>query len=151
MKQAALLEDLRALGVELTVEGDQLRCRGPRGWQDPELLAGLREHKPELVRHLLRDADGQDANDSDAVLGIDFSECAQAAVLVRSRLFGERDVWIALSDEAAAQILSEEQQRDQPRPVLRQGDVHRLAGKSEDMVRAVLDVAAVFPGAKVMQ
>ena len=144
-------QDLRVRGVEVSVEGDQLRCRGPRGWQAPELLAGLREHKPAIVRHIRRDADRQVADDPDTVQIFDFSEVVNTAVLVRSRLFGGREVWIALSDEAAAQILSEEQQRDEPRPVLRQTDLKRLDGMSEDLVRAVLNVAAAFPGARILQ
>jgi len=150
VNQSALLEDLRALGVELTVEGDQLRCRGPRGWQNPNLLGDLREHKRALIRRILLDGD-QQADPPKAVDRIDFSAELQTAVLIRSHLFGGREVWIALSDEAAAEILSEEQRRADPRPVLRQADVQRLAGKSPELIAAVLRVAAVFPGSRVIQ
>ena len=151
MTSEALLADLRVRGVELSVEGDQLRCRGPRGWHNAELLAGLRLHKPELVHHLRGDTDRLVTSVLDTVMDADFSEVMQTAVLVRSRLFGGREVWIALSDEAAAQILSEEQQRDEPRPVLRQTDVQHVAGKSREMIDAVLRVAAVFPSSRVIQ
>ena len=69
---------------------------------------------------------------------------------MNSRKFG-REIWIALSDETAAELLIEEQQRNEPRPVLRQADVKRLDGMSEHLVRAVLNVAAVFPGARIIQ
>ena len=102
MNAAALVDDLRVQrGVELSVDGDDLCCRGPRGWHDPELLADLRAHKPELVRHLRQ---------------VDFCEVLGSTVLIRSHRLNGREVWIALSDEAATQILREEQNRDEPGP-----------------------------------
>ena len=52
MSTAALLAELRSNGVELSVEGDQLRCRAPKGALSPELLARIRENKPAIVEAL---------------------------------------------------------------------------------------------------
>ena len=49
MTPQALLADLRALGVELTAEGDQLRYRAPSGTMTPDLRRQLRSHKAELL------------------------------------------------------------------------------------------------------
>ena len=134
MNPAALLSDLRSRRVELTVDGDNLRYCGPRGSVSSYLRGQLQVHKREILR----------------TLKADFLREEQAAVLMRSRRFG-CDVWVALSDEIAAEILIEEQQRESPRPVLRQSDLKRLDEMPEDLVRAVLNVAAVFPGARILQ
>jgi hypothetical protein len=134
MNTATLLDDLGSRGANLTIDGDNLRYRWPRGSVTPYLVGQLRIHKREILR----------------VLKADFLEEEPVAYLVRSRRFA-RDVWIALSSEVAAEILIEEQQRESPRPVLRQSDLMRLDGMSEDLVRAVLNVAAVFPGARILQ
>jgi hypothetical protein len=47
-----LLAELRSKGVELTADGDTLRCRAPRGLVTPDLAAVIRERKPELLRLL---------------------------------------------------------------------------------------------------
>jgi len=46
-----IVNELRARGVELRVEGEQLRFR-PTDRVTPELLARLREHKPALLAFL---------------------------------------------------------------------------------------------------
>jgi hypothetical protein len=50
MTTLALLAELRARGVALRVEGGQLLARGVNGV--PELVALIREHKPELIAAL---------------------------------------------------------------------------------------------------
>ena len=134
MKAATVLSNLRSRGAKLTVDGDNLRYRWPRGSVSPYELWQLRIHKREIT----------------ILIKEEFLAEEQAAVLVSSRRFG-REIWIALSDETAAELLIEEQQREFPRPVLRQADVKRLDGMPEDLVRAVLNVAAVFPGAGIIQ
>jgi len=47
-----LLEQLRAHGVVLHVDGASLRYRAPRGVLTPDLLAQIRDHKPDLLRIL---------------------------------------------------------------------------------------------------
>ena len=57
----AFIEKLESLGVELWVEGQRLKYRGP-----PEVLTAttielLRDHKPQIIKHLWRidrDPDG---------------------------------------------------------------------------------------------
>jgi hypothetical protein len=57
---AALLADLRQLGVILTVKGDSLQVDAPRGALTDELRTEIRAHKAELIRQLQLEADGRD-------------------------------------------------------------------------------------------
>jgi hypothetical protein len=66
------------------------------------------------------------------------------AVLIRSARF-DREVWIAFSEETAAELQAEEAERAEPRPVLTPSDVMKLKDKSEETIRVVLDTLAVFP------
>ena len=70
------------------------------------------------------------------------------AVLIESRRFG-CEVWLAMDPGMAEELASEEARRDAPRPVLRPADIAALRGKPEAAIRAVLEVAKVFPGARV--
>ena len=47
---AALLDELRNRGVRITVEGENLRCRGPKSALTPELCEKLRRHKADLLQ-----------------------------------------------------------------------------------------------------
>ena len=141
MNPAALLSDLHSRGVELTAEGDRLRYRAPRGALSPELLADLRSHKAEILAELTQDGDSAESAALDS--GV------PAAVLVDSPRYGE--VWVATDAEIAAAIRIEEQRRDRPRLVMMASDLARLQGKSPEEIQAVLNVFAVFPGAKVLQ
>ncbi len=71
------------------------------------------------------------------------------AVRIRSAKYGV--VWLALTASVAAELRAEEASREAPRPVLTGEDVARLRGKSEAAVRAVVEVATAFPGARVLQ
>jgi hypothetical protein len=138
---AALLYDLRRRGVELSADADRLRYRAPRGVLSPDLLADLRAHKSEVLAELAR---GQGEFEADA----QFPEAGPpGAVLVDSPRFGE--VWVALTDEMAVSLQDEEQRREAPRPVLVPEDLARLQGRSQEAIRAVLNVVAVFPGARI--
>lgn len=55
MTPTALLDHLRALGVEVCAEGDKLRYRAPAGVLTDDLRQAIREHKEELLE-LLRPA-----------------------------------------------------------------------------------------------
>jgi hypothetical protein len=55
MSTRTLLEELAGLGVSLWVEGDELRCRGSKKIVTPELLAQIKEHKSEILKHLRPD------------------------------------------------------------------------------------------------
>ena len=52
-RAAALYAELRALGIRLRVEGDDLKIRAPRGRATPELRERLRALKPDLIALLL--------------------------------------------------------------------------------------------------
>ena len=51
----------------------------------------------------------------------------------------------------ADRLAAEEGARSRPRPVLTPEDIARLAGKSDAMVAAALEVARTFPGSRVVQ
>ena len=51
MTPATILRDLQALGITLRAQGDKLRFH-PRDAMTPELLAGIRDHKQDLLRLL---------------------------------------------------------------------------------------------------
>lgn len=71
------------------------------------------------------------------------------AVRIRSKAYGE--VWIALDPCMVPELVAEEARHTSPRPVLLASDVARLRGKPEAAIRAVLEVARAFPGARVLQ
>ena len=52
----SLLADLQKRGVKVVAEGQQLRCRGPRGALTPADLDELRTHKSEILAELRRGA-----------------------------------------------------------------------------------------------
>ncbi len=141
MSAFTLIADLRRRGVELTAEGDRLRYRAPRGVLSPELLADLRSHKLELLAELTQ------CGDSSETAALESG--VPAAFLVGSPRYGE--VWVATDAGVAAAIRVEEQHRDQPRPVVMPDDMARLQGKSPEAIQSVLNLFAVFPGAKVLQ
>lgn len=59
MTTEQLLSELRTLDIQLSVEGDRLRCSAPRGRLSGDLEQRIAAHKPELIRALLsHDADG---------------------------------------------------------------------------------------------
>jgi len=49
-----LMSDLRGLGVMLWADGDQLRCRAPKGALSPELTSELKERKAHILDYLRR-------------------------------------------------------------------------------------------------
>ncbi|MFL9458796.1 condensation domain-containing protein [Tolypothrix bouteillei VB521301_2] len=59
MNLTDLLENLSAKNVELWIEGDKLRYRGPENALSPELLASIKQHKPEILRLLSHSSDGE--------------------------------------------------------------------------------------------
>jgi len=73
---------------------------------------------------------------------------AIGAVLIRSDKFGR--VWLALDPITADEIRAEEEQRDEPCPVLAGEDVVSLGNMSERAIRAALAVIAAFPGTEIV-
>jgi hypothetical protein len=53
MNPFELVETLAGKGVRLSVEGGDLKCRGPKSALTPETLARLKAHKAEVIAHLL--------------------------------------------------------------------------------------------------
>jgi hypothetical protein len=53
MSVAPLVEELVGKGVRLSVEGGELKCRGPKSALTPEIVARLKAHKAEVIAHLL--------------------------------------------------------------------------------------------------
>ena len=138
-----LLADLQSRGVQVVAEGQQLRCRGPRGALRPADLDRLKAHKTEILAELHH-------TEAAELTGGKIVEARHelGAVLIRSnRLDGE--LWVALDPGMAAELRAEEQARETPRPVLLPEDVAALRGKPEAMIRATLNVLAVFPGAQI--
>ena len=52
MSVAPLVEELVGKGVRLSVEGGELKCRGPKSALTPEIVARLKAHKAEVIAHL---------------------------------------------------------------------------------------------------
>jgi hypothetical protein len=53
MSVAPLVEELVGKGVRLSIEGGDLKCRGPKSALTPEVVARLKAHKAEVMAHLL--------------------------------------------------------------------------------------------------
>ena len=146
MSAASLVADLRRRGVELSAAGDRIRYRAPRGTLTEADLAAIRAHRDEVLAELRQAGRPEDDLAADPIL-----EARQGlgAVLLHSRRFGE--LWLALTEPMAAEVRAEEARRPEPRPVLLPQDVIALKGNSEAAVRAVLEVASVFPSARIVQ
>jgi hypothetical protein len=129
----ALLGELRNRGVHLSVEGDALRYRGPRGALTPELREAVAANKPELVRLL-----------SPSNLDADAGELA--AVMLRKTVIG--GVWLVADDEALA---------DHPDiirsglPVFLFSEVEQLRGKTPAELKAFGMMKAAFPTSRLVQ
>ena len=63
MRTPVLLDELKRLGVVLTVEGDKLKYKAPAGVLTDELKAEIRAHKPALLALLGGQADAPAAAD----------------------------------------------------------------------------------------
>ncbi len=63
---ADVLCDLRVLGVRVELDGDEVRCRAPRGALTPDLVRRLRAAKPQ-VQALLVAEDAEIAWRADAI------------------------------------------------------------------------------------
>lgn len=89
MKTNALIEELQGLGVELWVEGEQLRFRAPMGVLDEAQMAALRAHKTEVIEYLGRETAELVAADENARYEpFPLTEVQEAYLLGRSESFG---------------------------------------------------------------
>jgi hypothetical protein len=103
----------------------------------------------ELARRL-RDSEHED--DPGALTDLEEAPAIAAreqigAVLLRSPQYGE--VWVVLEGSLLGELRAEEQERPDPRAVLRTDQILRLRGKSEAAIRAVLNTLAAFPEAEI--
>ena len=138
---AVLIEELRSLGVSLSPEGEQLRYRGSRGVITPDLLERIRARKGELLE-ILRAETPEDLTESEILE----TRTGLAAVRIKSRLLG-CELWLAHDARTAAE-LRDEMAPEKALPILLFEDVPRLRGKSPAALRALLEVASVFPGSR---
>ena len=156
MSAAGLIDEVQQLGVELEARGERIRY-SPAAGVSPELLSRLRQHKGEVIAELRRrDNPGGSALGEATPGQLEEAPIIEArqeqelgAVLIRSPRYGE--VWLALSEGMAAELRAEEGAREAPRPVLTSTDITALRGKSEAAVRVALEIARIFPGARVVQ
>ncbi len=145
MEAAEILTALRERGARAQVlDGDRIGIEPSSALTD-SLRAAVRAHRHELLA-VLRAAFVDRSLEEAAITE---ARAQLGAVLVKTRRFGH--VWIAVDPCLAPNLQGEEQAREIPRPVLLVEDVVRLRGKQEKAIRAVLQAAAVFPGARVVQ
>src|ERR1041385_5198616 len=52
MSALFLIEKLSALGVRISISGDQLKLNAPKGAVTPELLQDVAAHKPEIMARI---------------------------------------------------------------------------------------------------
>ena len=96
MSALELLEDLKSRGVRLTVQGEQLIYKAPRGVLTDDLRKKIIRHKPALLPVLRQTAPLNDGDQAD-VAKMTLAEFARSGrtVRVRSRLLGEDIWWVA--------------------------------------------------------
>ena len=132
MSAAALVSSLRESGLELCVDGEELVCRGPKQLLTADLVEDLRSHKHDLLR-LLR------ASEAHEEFG---------AVFLYSRSL-DRELWLARDEQVASELGAELPEEEIP--VLLLEDIPLLRGKSPEMLQALLDFTAGFPGSRLVQ
>lgn len=162
MDAPGVLAALQARGATIRVLGDRLGVE-PSYVLDDDLRSAIRAHREALFVLLAQGVGGYlspPGNHCNSATVSSATEDPQlgdpievrerlGAVLIRSLRYGE--VWIALDPCMATELAAEEAGRENPRPVLVTEDLVRLRGRSEEAVRAALEVARAFPGARVLQ
>jgi hypothetical protein len=143
MTARALLEKLRDRGAQIWSQGKTLELDAPADLLTPDLLARLKAAKGEILELL--------HSEDDPLESAPALEVRQqiGAVLIDSPRYGE--AWVVLSPRLEWQLRAEESERPNPRPVLTAADLALLDGKSPEMVEAILNTLAAFPGARVLQ
>lgn len=135
MVAAAVVAAVEARGARLCVVDGHIGV-APSWLLDHDLRAEIRANRDALLALVVE----RDLADPSA---------HPAAALVRSRGYGE--VWLVLDPSAVDALAAEEALREHPRPILRAEDIARLRGKPETAIRAVLETARVWPGARVVR
>ena len=144
MTAGGLLEELRARGARITVQGDRLRVEAPKGVVSPEIQKRLRRRKLEILRLL---ANREEPQPVDEFTNGAISETREqfAAVRIRSRTYGE--VWLARDAETAAEIAAE----GHGLPILTFDEITMLRRMSRRRLRTFLTVKSVFSGSRLIQ
>ena len=113
-----VLDSLSDLGIELWVEGDQLRYRAPKGALTAELRSKLRRHKAELLEAL----QAYGSNERNAVQQVVQTEGVQTPQFVQAtteRRAGQSKSKFSLFDEKRAKAAALPQQDQPSHPYLR--------------------------------
>ncbi len=149
MTAAALVSELRRLGVELKARGDRVLYR-PQGSVPARLLGALQMRRDEVLV-LLRQRDSFEEPKLAATSALDDGDLLDVrrdllGVRLHSRLL-DRELWLARDERAAAKLTAEF-----PRmPVLTFAEVRHLEGKPTELLQAILDTKTVFPDARLRQ
>lgn len=80
MSHVTVLQEIESLGLDISVNGGDLRLQGPRDKIDVKLVERIKAHKPQLVDHLTRQAADQ-------------AEGFPLTPLQRGYLFGRSDIF----------------------------------------------------------
>lgn len=142
MRAVELLSDLRRRGVSVRVRAGRLAIEPASRLTEADRTL-IRAHREALLE-TLQDLAGSDL----CAAPIEGVREQVGAVLVRSPRYGE--LWLALDPCVVDELGAQESGQPEPRPVLLVGDAARLRGKPEAMIRAALEVARAFPGARVV-
>ena len=138
-RAAELMAQVRARGGELHAEGDRLLYR-PAQALSSELLSALKAHKDELL-------DVLHGNLSDPTDGPVLAERLEpVAWRLHSRLLN-RELWLVRDERTADDLAAE----FPGVPVLRLDEVPILCGKPPELVRAIVETKAQFPGARLVE
>jgi TubC N-terminal docking domain len=160
----AILSEVRNCGVRLSVEGEGLRYRAPRGALTPQLRQALTESKADIINALLTGEGRKQSNAAKSELGTlednlplrgssrptstDLAAGEIGAVLMKSAVLDNELVWLVANYEA----LSEHPD------IIRSGypvfffeEVEHLRRKSPDELRVIAETKRCFPTGRVLQ
>lgn len=159
-----ILTELKNLGVDLSVDGSDLRWRAPRGVMRPDLQQSLAEKKAAIMAMLLELPKPKDAAAAQEQLSDDVGSLVRpnmpsaaltdlaagpiTAVLIKSTVLDGALIWMVVDDDALS---------DHP-DILRSGlpvfffdEVEQLRGKTAAELAAIGLVKSVFPTGRVLQ
>ena len=151
MNGSSLLHEAWRRGVVLYLDGGRLRFRSPPGALTPALMGALRSRRDELLSELSRRED-HEAGPLSTQRVIAVAEGLDGTLLEARTDWGAvrlgtpyGEVWLARTAEVADGLVAERTHL----PILLPEDVAALRGKSDEAIRAVLNVRRVFPGGTI--
>jgi hypothetical protein len=148
MDAQALLAELEARGIELRSAGDDLEVR-PAAAVPPELLAELRAHKPEVLRHL---AAPPVAEQLGGVSPVPPSELVAEVCAMRLDDFARAGLVVTVNSEVLGErvLFASDNARVDPgelRPVYRAHELRALLGLSDTReLRRIHAIKRTFRG-----